>query len=58
MNYLKQKKNQKKIIIKGINIEKEITNYENKSKLHGKLLINDKNYNQLITKLAEILLKI
>ena len=61
-NYINElieiEKKSRKIIIEGINIEKEITNYENKSKAHGKLLINDQKYNQLITKLVEILLKI
>ena len=61
-NYINElieiEKKSRKIVIEGINIEKEITNYENKSKAHGKLLINDKKYNQLITKLVEILLKL
>ena len=32
----------RKLITEGIKIEEELTNYENKSKIKGKLLINDK----------------
>ena len=36
----------------------EITQYENKSKVKGKLLINDKKYNEIRTKLISNILKI
>ena len=48
----------RKLITEGIKIENEITNYENKSKVKGKLLINDKKYNELRTKLILNILKI
>ena len=48
----------RKLITEGIKIENEITNYENKSKVKGKLLINDKKYNELRTKLISNILKI
>ena len=48
----------RKLIIDGIKIENEITQYENKSKVKGKLLINDKKYNELRTKLITNILKI
>ena len=48
----------RKLIIDGIKIENEITQYENKSKVKGKLLINDKKYNELRTKLISNILKI
>lgn len=51
-------KKSRKIIIDAINIENEITLYENKSNLKGKLVLNDKKYNQLRVKLIEIILKI
>ena len=48
----------RKLITEGIKIEEELTNYENKSKIKGKLLINDKKYNELRTKLISNILKI
>ena len=48
----------RKLITDGIEIENEITKYENKSKVKGKLLINDKKYNELRTKLISNILKI
>ena len=48
----------RKLITQGIKIENELTNYENKSKIKGKLLINDKKYNELRTKLIFNILKI
>ena len=48
----------RKLITEGIKIEEELTNYENKSKIKGKLLINDKKYNELRTKLIANILKI
>ena len=48
----------RKLITERIKIENEITNYENKSKVKGKLLINDKKYNELRTKLILNILKI
>ena len=48
----------RKLIIDGIKIENEITQYENKSKVKGKLLINDKKYNELRTKLITNILRI
>ena len=51
-------KKSRMIIIDAINIEKEITLYENKSNLKGKLVLNDKKYNQLREKLIEIILKL
>ena len=48
----------RKLITEGIKIENEITNYENKSKVKGKLLINDKKYNELRAKLISNILKI
>ena len=48
----------RKLITEGIKIENEITNYENKSKVKGKLLINDKKYNELRSKLISNILKI
>ena len=49
-------KKSRKLITDAINIEKEITTYENKSNLRGKLVLNDKKYNQLRIKLIEIIL--
>ena len=49
-------KKSRKLIIDAINIEKEITNYENKLNLKGKLVLNDKKYNQLRIKLVEIIM--
>ena len=46
------------LITEGIKLENEITQYENKSKIKGKLLINDKKYNELRTKLIANILKI
>ena len=46
------------MILDGIKIENEITNYENKSKIKGKLLINDNNYNELRIKLINNILKL
>ena len=51
-------KKSKKLIINAIDIEKEITEYENKSNLRGKLVINDKKYNELRIKLVEIILNL
>ena len=51
-------KKSRKILIDGIKIENEITNYENKSKIKGKLLINDNIYNELRIKLINILLQL
>ena len=48
----------RKLITDGIEIENEITKYENKSKVKGKFLINDKKYNELRTKLISNILKI
>ena len=48
----------RKLITEGIKIEEELTNYENKSKIKGKLLINDKKYNELRTKLISNILKL
>ena len=48
----------RKLITDGIEIENEITKYENKSKVKGKLLINDKKYNELRSKLISNILKI
>jgi hypothetical protein len=48
----------RKLITEGIKIENEITNYENKSKIKGKLLINDNNYNELRIKLINNILKL
>ena len=51
-------KKARKLILDGIKIENEITNYENKSKIKGKLLINDNNYNELRIKLINNILKL
>ena len=51
-------KKSRKLIIDAINIEKEITTYENKSNLRGKLVLNDKKYNILRIKLIEIILNL
>ena len=46
------------MILEGIKIENEITNYENKSKNKGKLLINDNKYNELRIKLINNILQL
>ena len=51
-------KKSRKIVVDAINIESEITKYENKCNLKGKLVLNDKKYNQLREKLIEIILKL
>ena len=51
-------KKSRKLITNAISIEKEISDYENKSNLRGKLVINDKKYNQLRIKLVEIILNL
>ena len=51
-------KKSRKIIVDAINIENEITKYENQCNLKGKLVLNDKKYNQLREKLIEIILKL
>jgi hypothetical protein len=51
-------KKSRKLIIDAINIENEITNYENKLNLRGKLVLNDKRYDQLRIKLIEIILNL
>ena len=48
----------RKLILEGIKLENDITNYENKSKIKGKLLINDKKYNELRSKLIGNILEI
>ena len=48
----------RKLILEGIKLENDITNYENKSKIKGKLLINDKKYNELRSKLIRNILEI
>ena len=48
----------RKLIVDAINIEKEITNYENKLNLRGKLVLNDKQYNQLRIKFIDIILNL
>jgi hypothetical protein len=51
-------KKARKLILEGIKIENEITNYENKSKNKGKLLINDNKYNELRIKLINNILQL
>ncbi len=51
-------KKARKLILEGIKIENEITNYENKSKNKGKLLINDNKYNELRIKLLNNILQL
>ena len=51
-------KKARKLILEGIKIENEITNYENKSKIKGKLLLNDKTYNDLRIKLINNILQL
>ena len=48
----------RKLILEGIKLENDITNYENKSKIKGKLLINDQKYNELRSKLIGNILEI
>ena len=48
----------RKLILEGIKLENDITTYETKSKIKGKLLINDKNYNELRRKLILNILEI
>ena len=52
-------KKARQLILEGIKIENEITNYENKSKNKGKLLIlNDNKYNELRIKLINNILQL
>ena len=51
-------KKSKKIIIDAINVEKELTDYENKFNMKGKLIINDKIYNKLREKFLESILNL
>ena len=51
-------KKARKLILEGIKIENEIANYENKSKIKGKLLLNDNKYNDLRIKLINNILQL
>ena len=51
-------KKSRKLLVDAINIENEITVYENKSNIKGKLVLNDKKYNQLRIKLIEMIIKL
>ncbi|MCQ2815763.1 MAG: hypothetical protein MJ252_00705 [archaeon] len=48
-------KQSRRYIIEGINLEKELTQYEIRTHIKGNILINDKQYNQLCFKFIELI---
>lgn len=48
----------RRYILDGIKIEKEITHYELKANIKGKILFNDKEYNQLRDKFIKIIVEL
>lgn len=51
-------KEARRFIIEGVEMEKNITKYETKANIKGKLLINDKEYNRLREKFINLIIRL